>query len=246
MHNLYTMKWLCLELSVIDKVNENNICPEFPFHDHLPGGLDILSRDCLRIWIYYNVNRPLLYGLQSLKNMIGIMNRIYSEVISNAEFLSYFMIFYWNCQGLCNFTLSSINLLLFLWYGSVHVHMRTFCKISLNHWTQLALISPNIIRKKFIILSTILFILHTLFHYNIEVPCAYVKCYFALSLFQPVLQGIFSHKLLKKENATTIPFCGWGNWSIQGSIYSPNSTSMIEKQVRVQFFCSLLPMYSLL
>lgn len=44
------------------------------------------------------------------------------------------------CHNKCFF--SSYDMVL------VHVHMRTFCKISLNHWTQLALISPNIIRKK--------------------------------------------------------------------------------------------------
>lgn len=87
------------------KVNENNICPEFPFYDHLPGGLDILSRIAWE-YEYIIMLTDHCFTLQSLENMIGIMNRIYSEVISNAEFLSYFMIFYWNCQGLCNFTLS--------------------------------------------------------------------------------------------------------------------------------------------
>ena len=144
------------------------------------------------------------------------------------------------CHNKCCF--SSYDMFL------IYVHMRTFCKITLNHWTQLAVISPNIITKNiFITLSTILFILHTLFHYNIEVPCAYVKCCFALPLFQTVLQSIFSHKLLKKENVTTIPFCGWGNWGIQRFNVLPNSTCVVtEKQVRSPVFCPLCPMYSFL
>lgn len=138
-------------------------------------------------------------------------------------------------------------LLLFLWYGSctcTHENILQNLPKSLN--TACSHISKHYKKKKFIILSTI-FILHTLFHYKVEVPCAYVKCYFALSLFQPVLQCIFSHKLLKKENVTTIPFCGWGNWGIQRFNILPNSTCVVtEKQVRSPVFCTLCPVYSLL
>ena len=106
------------------------------------------------------------------------------------------------CHNKCFF--SSYDMVL------VHVHMRTFCKISLNHWTQLALISPNIIRKKkFIILSTI-FILHTLFHYTLFKDKDYAFSYFlsflGTSQYAPAtvffffntvllqgLTGLFSH-----------------------------------------------------
>ena len=96
------------------------------------------------------------------------------------------------CHNKCCF--SSYDMVL------IYVHMRTFCKITLNHWTQLAVISPNIITKNiFITLSTILFILHTLFHYNVEVPCAYVKCCFALPLFQSFAIYILTQTSKKRK-----------------------------------------------
>lgn len=76
------------------KVNEYSICPQFPLQDHFSGGLGIFSRIAWeREYIITLIDHS--FTLQSLQNMIEKINRIYSEIISNAEFISYFMIFFW-------------------------------------------------------------------------------------------------------------------------------------------------------
>lgn len=60
--------------------------------------------------------------------------------------------------------------------------------MSYKSWTQLALISPNITGKVFLLHKNItLFILSRHFHYNIAIHCASIDLCSALSLFQLAL-----------------------------------------------------------
>lgn len=62
--------------------------PKFPLHDHLSGGLELFVRiawECEYIITLTGYS----FTLQSLENMTRIINRIYSEIINNAEFLLY-------------------------------------------------------------------------------------------------------------------------------------------------------------
>lgn len=132
-------------------------------------------------------------------------------------------------------------------YGMVliHVHMRTFCNIFLNHWH--SLLSKHYKKKHFLLYkNTILFILHTVFHYNIAIPCAYVECCFALSFFN-LFCNYIQTQTSKKGNVATISIYIGGNWGIQKFELLPNSTCVVvENQVRSPVFYTLSPVYPLL
>lgn len=68
--------------------------PKFLLHGQLSDGLDAFSRIA---WEYEYIITVTGHSFtsQSLENMIEIINRIYSEIISNAAFLPYFMLLHW-------------------------------------------------------------------------------------------------------------------------------------------------------
>lgn len=71
--------------------------PKFLLHDHLSDGLDAFSGVAWECEYIITVTGH-SFTSQSLENMIEIINGIYSEIISNAAFLSYFMLFHWKLE----------------------------------------------------------------------------------------------------------------------------------------------------
>lgn len=63
--------------------------PKFPLHDHLSGRLEFFFFRIAWECEYIIALTGYSFILQSLENMARRINRIYSDIISNAKFLPY-------------------------------------------------------------------------------------------------------------------------------------------------------------